>query len=456
MADRQDRERRYGFRDEIVGAVVDDLVGPAAGPDEELSDPPITRYAMGVLFPKDAGAADPAEAHDEAETEGDESADPAVSWSNVRYPSSFGLTFAADPTATASLRVGIEAARYRRTAGETGERPDAAAQAGGAKSCWQRAAVVVPEQPVDVRKADDGRKRRPLTDGLELFCRVREPDRHGAVSVTLVLVNTNISAKTGMRDELAFFQPRLIVDAPEATGSPFAARESSSTGVPTKTWTAIGYCIGRPQLRCRPRLQRRVGWRCAPVRKPRSARPFAPRYELLLADSNPAVESVPILALARGGRPHVIERLRAFVDGYGAWIAERKAEVDGLNESLRKTAQRHLKACDAAVSRMRSGVSLLESDDDAWTAFSLANRAMAAQMARGTWLREADGHGRPDETRAGLAAVPVGLPFAVSARRGRGRLRRTGTSPTCSGFRPAAARRKPTWASSPSPSFCVA
>ena len=36
-------EGKYAFRDELSRRMIDDLVGPADGPDEVLDDPPITR-----------------------------------------------------------------------------------------------------------------------------------------------------------------------------------------------------------------------------------------------------------------------------------------------------------------------------------------------------------------------------------------------------------------------------
>ena len=85
---------KYEFRDEITYAMIDDLVGPADGSDEVISDAPITRYVAGILYPSGggwsaAGTADAAEDVDEDEGY-DESAipDPAVAMANVRNPAS--------------------------------------------------------------------------------------------------------------------------------------------------------------------------------------------------------------------------------------------------------------------------------------------------------------------------------------------------------------------------------
>ncbi len=55
----------------------------------------MTRYALGVLFPSDAGEID-GELDVDVADEGDESSfgDPPVAMANTRYPSSVGVTVA--------------------------------------------------------------------------------------------------------------------------------------------------------------------------------------------------------------------------------------------------------------------------------------------------------------------------------------------------------------------------
>lgn len=413
MAEDVGRQERYAFRRELVDAVVADLVGPAGEVDETLSDPPITRYIVGVLYPRDAGAVDPAEAHDEIiETEGDAAPDPAVSWSNVRYPSSCGLTFAVDSNAASAIRVVVEAARYSPSAAEalvsedvrSVERPYAAQ----GNDCWCRSAVESAPITIDVATPDEGRKRRPLADGLELFCRVRRADATGVVSVTLVLMNVNVAGKTRLRDELAFFQSRICVEAPDAVARPFAARENSAIGVSDEDLAgyrllyrdAHTYAVGHG---CS------VQWECDG--EPSEARiwtTFAPEYELLLADSNPDVDAVPIRRLTTDEPTAVRTRLEEFIGGYASWTKERRAGIADLPEHLREAARTHVIACERAVERMRAGVSVLGSDSVAWRAFTLANRAMAAQMARNSWLREGRPQAGPDE------AAPAWYPFQLA------------------------------------------
>ena len=106
----------YQFRRHLVDALERDLLGPES-PDEVITDPPITKYIAGVLFPRDSDRSDPAQdlgddADSDADADDSEPWDPAVSMSYVRYPSSMGMTMAVDTAATQLITVRVGGARY--------------------------------------------------------------------------------------------------------------------------------------------------------------------------------------------------------------------------------------------------------------------------------------------------------------------------------------------------------
>ena len=87
---------------------------------------------------------------------------------------------------------------------------------------------------------------------------------------------------------------------------------------------------------------------------------FVPEYELLLADTNPDVESVPIMALATGERGAVLGQLSSFIDSYsglGKWpeggsrCAARGHEVaaDGMSSHANWSSS----VCELACRRFR-------------------------------------------------------------------------------------------------------
>src|SRR5262249_15942769 len=129
------------LRDELETMVLNELLGPAGGPDEEIEEAPSTRYFVGVLAPrKRAKSGSPPAStshtstpspHAEAEEtdgellDGDELAlggsdssqdgttDLAPAQDKALIPSSFGMTFCVDPEATA-LQVSASWGQYER------------------------------------------------------------------------------------------------------------------------------------------------------------------------------------------------------------------------------------------------------------------------------------------------------------------------------------------------------
>ena len=186
----------YEFRRHLVETLERDLLGPNS-PDEVITDPPTTKYIVGVLFPRNAGHVDQNQDLGEdpavdADADDSESWDPAVSMSYVRYPSSMGMTLAVDTTATELITVTIGGARYvpvEREDDQTRElaaapAPGAANDAGSGEHefigrrakpreqpDWRRVPLEVKPIEIDVRQPSLGEKK-PVAEGLELFQRI--------------------------------------------------------------------------------------------------------------------------------------------------------------------------------------------------------------------------------------------------------------------------------------------
>ena len=124
---------------------------------------------------------------------------------------------------------------------------------------------------------------------------------------------------------------------------------------------------------------------------------FTPQHDLRLADSNPAIRSVPMKLLADGNRSSVISELTDLLNGYRTWIRYQVREAQSLSGELRQTALRNIKECKASLIRISNGLGLLASDDQAWYAFQLANAAMLEQRARTVWLKAGKPPGEPSK-----------------------------------------------------------
>src|SRR5438132_5310915 len=109
----------HTIRDELTTMIVRDLLGPAAGPEEELDqreDHVYQRYLVGMLAPKASEL--PGQQMDELATEEDEETEDGAAESGVPagstyFPSSMGISFVADSDAK-EIVVESEWGRYLR------------------------------------------------------------------------------------------------------------------------------------------------------------------------------------------------------------------------------------------------------------------------------------------------------------------------------------------------------
>ncbi|MEU8347795.1 helicase-related protein [Spirillospora sp. NPDC048832] len=402
-----DHSEHYRFRDELLDRLRRDLSGPMGGEEEIIDDAPVTTYSAGVLFPRrrdeDTVVLDRAEKDADLSTAQlavDEVSDIGVSLANVQTPSSMGLTFAVDSAVSSTVTATVEAAMYdpidevgnvvaaKRAERRTTEKDDVR---------WRRRPLELEPVVIDVTRP--GQCAKPLGSGLEMRLRVRRP-RDGAVAVTVTLVNVNEISRFEFQDARCFFQPHLHIAGPDGTAAlverlvPVGADEDEVK-------------LNRLLHRHAPTFATGHGcaadWNWSPLpsrgfvmeRTRRSAvaavwTAFVPSYEVLLADSNPDIDtrSLGMLHLAEASDTEVIGALSALVDGYRAWIADRSDEAALLRDTeYGAVARDQIEQCRSAAERMAAGIEVLRAEPDALTAFRMANRVMAEQRGRTSWIK---------------------------------------------------------------------
>lgn len=74
-----------------------------------------------------------------------------------------------------------------------------------------------------------------------------------------------------------------------------------------------------------------------------------------------------------------LSALKSLVDLYKSWVDDLEITAASLDSQYRTTAIRHIAECRCAYERMYSGIKTLKCNDNAYMAFSLANRAMFMQ-----------------------------------------------------------------------------
>ncbi len=402
-------------RDWLAGALRLDLIGPtpddAARAHERLPRAPSRWYLAGFLVPAAAPAIQA------AREDGEDMDDPADSphggddaqtpdrgpARRVRFPSSIGLTALVDAGAEC-LDAALSWGDYRP---ETAEEERDAAAGGDEPASRRRAAAAWVREPrkaaLAVRLADiaDGAPTDiavPGSDGLELAVlarrtTVRTPGGEEDVrAVSLFVVNRRAPAVDEEEDAAFAFQVEMSV----AADAPFVAR-GDAHGLDDDDWDER-----LADLHYRDAAEYAVGHNVSVHAEAANGKCRRVRTEWTPRAAVERVEPAPIAGVAFG-----MEALGALPDAaaaraaleplprlYRAWIADRRRDAAALAVPRRREVAAALAENAArAAGRIEAGIALLARDAEAFAAFRIANRAMAAAARR----REAAGKGAAPE-----------------------------------------------------------
>ena len=425
------------IRELLQLAVMDDLLGPANGPHEQIVDMSVRdRYLVGKLAPMESGAdgieglkgplaaetdeADPGDLdvhkgrHDpgaefdgatgriDAEADGLDEIDATSNQSLV--PSSFGMTFCVDGDID-SIDVEARWGRYERDYAteiyKSRTDPDTGEEHQGPRArVWQR----VPcggKITIDLRGGPI-RPERPDSEqpAVRVQGTVRGKNANGDRLVTLFLVNAQ-KEPDETKDSAWVFQPELIVRAAEGaanrdvfrrrlapnTNSDDPELESLEMIYRHQVEFAVGHGAAVHAETLNGQTERAVEVRTVvmpqyevPVTEPPGFRPV----------DRPAIRDMvekgylDMQELGTMDRPRLVEALSILTDDYDKWIAEQRnrigTEVVGFDEHARTALDR----CAEIHARLVEGMQLLadERNELALKAFRFANAVMAQQRIR--------------------------------------------------------------------------
>lgn len=387
------KEQAY-VRELLQLAVIDDLLGPADGPVEEIVGMSVRdRYLVGKLAPMDT-APDAVEMGTFGESgrpdseEQDEEVDTSTNQSLV--PSSMGFTFCVDGELE-NVQLFANWGRYERTQSEQVNE-----ETGKSPRCWKRipsgGSVVV------------SLKKR-IIEPIQIDADCPSVVVQGSVSaslengdrlVTLFLVNTQTKPEQN-QDQAWIFQPELIVRdmegravfrrRPILRANEFdEEREALEMIYRDRVEFAVGHGISVHATVSEEDRERATEVRTAVL----------PEYEIQVTET-PGLEPEDRPAMRRmiedglldmerlaelatpEKRDELIAGLKVLTDDYAEWITENwkaiGSEVVGYDLPTTKAMER----CNLILERLREGIDVLAADDRALTAFRFANRAMALQ-----------------------------------------------------------------------------
>ncbi|MFF0723201.1 helicase-related protein [Streptomyces sp. NPDC004134] len=422
----------YEVREDLVAKLRRELFGPDAGASVEdrgevlEEDAPLTRYPVGVLFPRPADAKTRSRLADDVQEQlgldvepvprsrsGDESSPTDERpGAGDRRPSAVGLTFAVDPAVCPEIVVAASASAYEPEDAEgrkVSARRTEARTTSEQRERWRRIELDLPEVTFDLRVA--GRPSHELADGaVRLEVNVRPPSTvTGTVTVTVTMVNARRVEERALQDAFALFQTGLVVRAADGS-SAFVERPAVRSAIDSELETSRLLHRHVPTFATGHGCAAVWDWTPPPVGMTdvvtagvdEVRTEFVPTHEVLLTDSNPDIDdrALTMLSLARASDVAVIAALEALAEGYEQWIVWKRAEATALVGSAYEEAASHqVDACQEALDRIRAGIALLRDKPDLMRAFRLANEAMATQRARSAWIK-AGRAGDPDPASA--------------------------------------------------------
>jgi hypothetical protein len=417
-------------RDDILAALVKEVLGPRKGANEVLprNQDPRDEYISGILAPArtlrppDDIDADIEEIIEETSSDEDQDIQGFVSAAGVfspaldpkSLPRSIGVSFTvASDVGVPQLEVCATWAQYEQVA--TG---------------WQRKPAAIVKSPVRADRPSEWR----TPPGILLQLRSR-PLPGAAWRVSLFLVNEiPVSEPDLPGTHQHLFQPQIRVNClsgtrivPTATplSSPMGpgalVEEDASLGLLYRDRTALarGHLCGvvwkaidpeRPHPTLPPPDTIPFIWADAELVPSEDRARFSPpdvRTDLIPLYPIPAPEMAwdarygppPVLApdaLAELWQPDQMRAaLEPLVTGYQQWIREQQTQLDSPNDAgppggmqlttdQQATAQSHLERCQQASSRLQEAIQILATDPDVRLAFCFANRAIALQAR---WAR---------------------------------------------------------------------
>lgn len=429
------------IRAELEAMVVGDLLGPAGGESEELTERTVRdRYIVGVLAPSRAGAkdeergAEPVNVRTESEEEeddetplipdelaegGSDSVDDGTTDKDVpvpagHLPSSIGMTFCVDIEATA-IRVSAHWGQYKREV----RQDQIDDRTGKPIRVWQRYTrggvreFVLKDGPVKAVAPDD------LFSDVYLQGQIRKRDGHWVI--TLFLINAQEEGRP--KDEFQIFQPVVTVEATDGKAIFCKRLTIGSTdniedclmamlyrrhvefavghGVSVHAETSIEGLGAREETS--PELAVDSSSLVRPDRAFRLSTTFIPRYEVPRTDAATITGlTLDMKELAEADAKSLPKMLNPVVLAYKDWIDSEARKLDDPNEGLDQfgaAPEVAIKNCRQTLERIEAGLQLLQEDSKAFEAFQFMNRAMWLQRTHSIYAEQVRRGGHPDFDR---------------------------------------------------------
>jgi hypothetical protein len=390
------------LRAELQQLVLNDLLGPAGGPEEEVAEANVRgRYVLGLLAPQGQTFIPDEEddlATSGADTDQDGKSDTITPQQPSMLPSSMGLTFTIEQS-TEALEITARWGRYHRVRSET-----ALNKAGEEKLVWKREPVEAVSEPIllregrlDVWHPEPGNEEVYVT-GL---CRARDD----AWTVTLFLVNGQQEPAIS-KDEAWLFQPELAVRAHD--GAPVFVKRALPAALNhlepedramqmiyrRTVEFAVGHSVAIHVEQSPDSWDRAVGIRTTIVPAYEVERMDPPTPQLIPQLGEVELDMKRLSELSQGDYKAALQPL---VDAYSEWIDTQESRIDEEADlqTYAESARMSIRNCREARDRIEAGIDLLDANPQAAAAFAFANQAMYQQRIHSIYAGQVQKDAQP-------------------------------------------------------------
>jgi hypothetical protein len=411
---------QHQLRAELEAMVLGDLLGPAGGESEELTERTVRdRYLVGVLAPsRSAGAASKTAVDEEEEDEipvipdelseggsdtaDDGKADVDTPVTIAYLPSSLGMTFCVDAEAK-SIKVSATWGQYKRE-----KREDQTDYRGNILRVWKRYVrggsleVSLKDGPIKAEAPDR------LFPDIYIQGQIRKRSTHYVV--TLFLVNAQEELRP--KDEFHIFQPKLVASGIDG-GAIFCKRSTigSNNDLEERLMAMlyrhhVEFAVGHG-VSVHAEVDQNLSDRAVSIETiivpthevPRTTPPTEAD-----ADENPAFGKLSGLVLdmkllADSDSKRLPKQLEPLVAAYRDWIEREEAKLSDPKEGLTEFGDASRVAidnCRLTLKRIEEGLELLTTDSKAFESFRFMNKAMWLQRTHSIYAEKVRRGEQPD------------------------------------------------------------
>ena len=415
------------IRRTIIRWIIDDVVGPRNGLEEELpkSEDPTQSYLSGILFSRMSGTDPEEDEQEQTELEGgdsdDDSQEERVStMANLRQ-SSFGLTCTV-PNDTSRIRVHIKYGTYDLVpkiakgdkdingilaAEDVAEDEDVREAAGGRRNpmVYRRTQHSETHEILMDAFAPQGNISLDTNKKFALRYYTKEYERGRSLSVFVV---NNHVWDGSRKDEFkrCMFQPKIVLSAHDGDKIFLdnKVRGGQNSGGMDESGRRDSALF---ELLFRKRSNFATGHGCAVQWGDGAEGDMVSTLETTFVPEHTVPKIRPsemdVTGLDMGVLFKVTDMaeyhklLSTVADKYETWITEElEAKVKTLAPEFQDAAVAQIRECREALGRMRRGIKIVSTNKEAAEAFAFANGAMYLQMSYGRWARENVKKGRVD------------------------------------------------------------